>query len=145
VLEAAVDGLGRAVGCAGPVEVGEDVDRAAFEGAAEGDHFVEVFRDGGADRVDRLAQLGLAGGAVGVAVGGDDALVDAPRCLDLDVPVVVPNRSLRHSLISPQWWLRDSNGRWAIAQLPNPALTVWLITEVFRSVGVLAHRDTALA
>ena len=57
----------------------------------------------------------------------------------------MPDRSLHHSLISPQWWLRDSNGRWAIAQLPNPALTVWLITEVVRSVGVLSHRDTALA
>ena len=38
--------------------------------------------------VDDLVQRGLAGGSVGVAVGGDDALVDAPGGLDLDVVLV---------------------------------------------------------
>lgn len=52
---------------------------------------------------------------------------------------------VRHRLISPEWWLRDSDGRWAIAQLPNPALTVWLITEVVRSIGVISDRNAALA
>ncbi len=55
------------------------------------------------------------------------------------------DQDVRRRLISPQWWLRDSEGRWAIAQLPNPALTVWLITAVVRSIGVISARNAALA
>ena len=52
---------------------------------------------------------------------------------------------VRQRLISPRWWLRDGQGRWAIAQLPNPALTVWLITEYVRWTGVITDRNAALA
>lgn len=37
MLEAAVDRLGRSVGCAGPVEVGQHVDGLILERPAQGD------------------------------------------------------------------------------------------------------------
>lgn len=52
---------------------------------------------------------------------------------------------VRQRLISPRWWLRDDDGRWAIAQLPNPALAVWLTTLVVQSIGVISDRNAALA
>ena len=55
------------------------------------------------------------------------------------------DQDVRRRLISPQWWLRDSEGRWAIAQLPNPALTVGLITPIIRSIAVSWARTAALA
>jgi hypothetical protein len=77
-------------------------------------------------------------GAFGRDVRGIAPIVAADNDLVTDQPV-------RHRLTSPQWWLRDSDGKWAIAQLPNPALTVWLITAVARSIGVTSDRNVALA
>ncbi len=31
---------------------------------------------------------------------------------------------------SASWWFRDSEGRLAVAQLPNPAIAVWLVAVV---------------
>jgi hypothetical protein len=70
------------------VEVSEHVGGAALQGAAEGGHFSQPGRHAGADRVDRCAELGFRGAAVGVSVGGDDALVDAPGRFNFDVALV---------------------------------------------------------
>jgi hypothetical protein len=85
VLEAAVDRLCRAVAGACPVEVGEHVGGAALERAPESDPLGQGCGDCRADRGDDLLQLGLRGGSVRVAVGSDDALVDAPGRLDFNV------------------------------------------------------------
>ncbi len=78
MFEAAVDRLCRSVRRAGTVEVGQAVIGPAGQGPTEGDELGERGRDAGGEG-------GLAGGPVGVSVGGDDALVNAPARLDLDV------------------------------------------------------------
>ncbi len=48
--------------------------------------------------------------------------------------------------LSLRWWIRDQNGSLTLAQLPNPALSVWLVTVVVGWTGVLgSDRATALA
>ncbi len=38
----------------------------------------------------------------------------------------------RPARFSPRWWVSDADGRVAVAQLPNPAIGVWLVTVVAR-------------
>jgi hypothetical protein len=45
---------------------------------------------------------------------------------------------------SPQWWIRDRDGEVAIAQPPNPALVVWLVTVVVGWTHLLDDRRTAV-
>jgi len=87
VLEAAVDGLGGAVGRAWAVEVGQDVGGALGQGPPEGDELGQRARNALSERLDELRHQRSASGAVGFAVGGDHALVDRPGRLDLDVLV----------------------------------------------------------
>lgn len=77
-------------------------------------------------------------GAVGQDARGTTLDVSADDDLVTDQPV-------RRRLFSLRWWFRDSDGTWAIAQLPNPALTVWLITVGVRSIGIISGRNAALA
>lgn len=74
----AVDGFGGTVAGTGQVEVGQDVAGAAGQRAAEA-----------AQRVDHRPQLMLPAVAVLVAVSGEDALIDHPDGLDLDMVVDV--------------------------------------------------------
>ena len=46
--------------------------------------------------------------------------------------------STRARFPSPQWWVRDPEGRVALAHPPNPALAVWLVTVVVGWTGLLA-------
>ena len=87
MFEAAVDRFGGAVGAAGPVEVGKDVLGSLVQGAAELAQLDQRLGDTGGESADDGPGLGAAGGAVGVAVGGDEPLVDAPRAFDLDVVI----------------------------------------------------------
>ncbi len=87
VLEASDDGLGGTVGRSGAVEVGQDVGRAGVEGPPEGDELGQRARNALFDGHDELRHQRPASGAVGFAVGGDHALVDALGGLDLDVLV----------------------------------------------------------
>lgn len=82
-----IDGLGEVVAGVGPIEVGQKVGGALWQGASQGDQLGQLGRDAGADRGDHgLHQFtGLPVG--GVAVGGNQAPVDAPVDLDLYVPV----------------------------------------------------------
>lgn len=49
-------------------------------------------------------------------------------------------------VLSLAWWVRDRKGRVALAQWPNPALAVWMVTVVVGWTGLLgAARDETLA
>jgi hypothetical protein len=85
VFESAVDGLGRAVGRAGLVEVGQHVSGALFRCSAESAQLGQSGRDTVADRRDDGGEFGLAGAAVRVPAVGHDALVGAPGRLDRGV------------------------------------------------------------
>ena len=87
VFQSAVDGFGRSVAGSGAVEVGQDVSWASTEGGSEASQFGQWLGDAGGESVDDRVQGGLAAAAVGVAVGGDESLVDAPGGQDLDVVV----------------------------------------------------------
>jgi hypothetical protein len=39
--------------------------------------------------------------------------------------------------LSPRWWVSDSEGRVVLAQWPNPALAVWLVSVVVGWTGIL--------
>jgi hypothetical protein len=67
----------------GPVDVGEHVAGAAFQGPAEGDQFCQVDGYCLGDQADCLCQRGFSGSTARVTVGGNDVLVDRPRGLDL--------------------------------------------------------------
>lgn len=84
VLEAAVNGLCRDVAGAKAVEVGERVLGSAFQGAAEGNDFGQRGWDA-CEVSDHGGKLSLRGEAVGIAVGLDDPLVDAPGRVDRGV------------------------------------------------------------
>ena len=90
-FQAAVDRFGGSVGGV-VVEERQHVVAAAVQGAAELGEFFEGLGDAAAQGVDDRDHHGLAASPVGVAVGGDDALVDAPGHLDREVVVVGEHR-----------------------------------------------------
>jgi hypothetical protein len=49
--------------------------------------------------------------------------------------------------LSLDWWVRDRHGKLVLAQWPNPALWVWLVSMVIGATGVLgeARADTLAA
>lgn len=48
-------------------------------------------------------------------------------------------------LLSPDWWIRDRDGRIVLAQAPNPAIAVWLVAVVVGWTDLLdSGRETAL-
>ena len=56
-----------------------------------------------------------------------------------------PSAAAQARPLSPQWWIRDKDGKVNLAQRPNPALVVWLVTVVVGWTGVLgADRTEAL-
>jgi hypothetical protein len=90
VFEASVDRLGGSVARARSVEVGEYVGGATVQGPAEGD---QLSTRGIPVRSSPMISVRvLGGGAVGLTVGGDDALKEQPGRFDLDVRVVVQRR-----------------------------------------------------
>ena len=88
MFEAAVDGFGRAVGGVGVVEVGQDVPGSAFECPAQRDELGQApgYTRGG-QGVDFGFHQGLTADFVGIAVGVDDVLVDAPGDFECDVAI----------------------------------------------------------
>ncbi len=85
MFEASVDRLGGAVAGAGPVEVGQHVGGAVRQGRTEPAQLGRRCGDAVADRFGQLRHQVAPLLAVGLAVGGDYPLVDAPGGLDLDV------------------------------------------------------------
>jgi len=45
---------------------------------------------------------------------------------------------VRPQFPSPGWWVRDRHGEVAVAQVPNPALCVWLVCAALTRVGGLS-------
>ena len=88
MFEAAVDGFGRAVAGVGVVEVGEDAPGSAFECPAQRDELGQTpgYARGG-QGVDFGFHQGLTADFVGIAVGVDNVLIDAPRDLERDVAI----------------------------------------------------------
>jgi len=46
-------------------------------------------------------------------------------------------------VLSLRWWALDKNGRWALAQRPNPALAVWLVAVIVGWTGALGPGRSA--
>ena len=88
MFEASVDRFGRTVAGVGMIEVSQDVSGSAFERSAQCDEFGQApgYARGG-QCVDFGLHQGLAADFVGIAVGVDDVLVDAPGDLERDVAI----------------------------------------------------------
>ena len=88
MFEAPVDGFGGAIGGVGVVEVGQDVPGSAFECPAQRDELGQAPRYArGGQRVDLGLHQGLTADLVGITIGVDDVLVDAPCDLERDVAI----------------------------------------------------------
>lgn len=87
MFETSVDRFSGAVRGSGAVEVGQDVDRPAFEGAPERGQLGQGGRDAGAEEGDDGIHELASACPVGLTVCSDHALVDAPGRLDLHVLV----------------------------------------------------------
>lgn len=80
VVQAAVDCFGRSVAGARPVEVGPGRRwPAALTSGRAFELSTRAAVSGCAERINQFLHLGLAAGAVGVGVGADHRVVDAPR------------------------------------------------------------------
>ena len=89
MFEAAVDGFGGAIAGVGVVEVGQDVPGSAFECPAQRDEFGQAPGYARGDQcVDFGLHQGLTADFMGIAVGVDDVLVDAPGDFEGDVAIV---------------------------------------------------------
>ena len=88
MFEAAVDGFGGANAAVGMIEVGQDVPGSAFERSSQCDDLREGARDA---RVAKAGYFGLHQGLtadfVGIEVGVDAVLVDAPGDFEGDVAI----------------------------------------------------------
>ena len=90
-FQAAVDGFGGSVGGV-VLEERQHVGAAPPQGVAQLCQFVQPGRYTAPEGVDDRGQHGLAAGAVGLAVRGDDVLVDAPGNQDWQVVVISEQR-----------------------------------------------------
>ena len=89
MFEAAVDRFGGAVAGVGMIEVSQDVPGSACECPAQRDELGQApgYARGG-QCVDFGLHQGLTTDFVGIAVGVDDVLVDAPGDFEGDVAIV---------------------------------------------------------
>ena len=88
MLEAAVDGLGWAVGAPGLVEISEHVGRAFVQCPPECGQFAQGGRDAARQRRDQLLHDAASLPTLGVAVSADHALVNGPSDFDFDMGVI---------------------------------------------------------
>ena len=88
MFEASVDGFGGAIAGVGVVEVGQDVPGSAFECPAQCDELGQAPRYARRGQGDDFGlHQGLAADFVGIAVGINDVLVDAPGDFECDVAI----------------------------------------------------------
>lgn len=45
---------------------------------------------------------------------------------------------------SPAWWFRSQDGRWAVAQPPNPAISVWIAAVLIGFLPLSPARATTV-
>jgi hypothetical protein len=61
----------------------------------------------------------------------------------IDPPTTRPSRTRR--ILSLDWWIRDPDGRIVLAQAPNAAIVVWLVSVVVGWTDLLDDsRETVL-
>jgi len=99
VFQSAVDRFGGSVAGAGPVEVGEHVGGALAQGSSESAELGQGSGYALGERCDHRGQSCFPVCAVGVAVGGDQALVDAPGRFDFDV--IIGGEQVFQALLLP--------------------------------------------
>ena len=88
MFEGCVDGFGGTACGVGVVEVGHDVPGSAFECPAQRDELGQTPRYARrGQRVDFGLHQGLTADFVGIAVGINDVLVDAPGDFECDVAI----------------------------------------------------------
>ena len=88
MFKAAVDGFDGAIAGVGVVEVGQDVPGSAFECPAQRHELAQTPRyTRGGQCVDLGFHHGLTADLVGITIGVDDVLVDAPCDLERDVAI----------------------------------------------------------
>ena len=88
MFEAPVDGFGRAIGGVRMIEVGQYVPCSAFECPAQRDELAQTPRYTRAGQgINFGLHHGLTADFVGIAVGIDNVLVDAPGDLKGDVAI----------------------------------------------------------
>ena len=86
MFEAAVDRFGGTVAGVGVVEVGQDVPGSAFECPAQRDELAQTPRYTRAGQCINFGfHQGLTADFVGIAIGINNVLVDAPSDLERDV------------------------------------------------------------
>ena len=86
MFKASVDGFGRVIAGVGVVEVCQDVPGSAFECPAQRDELSQTPRYTRAGQCINFGlHQGLTADFVGIAVGIDNVLVDAPSDLERDV------------------------------------------------------------
>ena len=88
MFEASIDGFGGAACGVGMIKVGQDVHGSAFERSSQCDDLCEGARHA---RVAEMVYFGLYEGLtadfIGIAVGVDNVLVDAPGDFEGDVAI----------------------------------------------------------
>lgn len=52
----------------------------------------------------------------------------------------VTGNQIRAKRFSARWWVTDRGGQVVLAQSPNPALAVWLVSLVVRRAGLLGDQ-----
>ena len=88
MFETSVDGFGRTVAGVGMIEVGQDVPGSAFECPAQRNELSQTPRyTRGGQCVDFGFHQGLTADFVGITIGVDDVLVDAPGDFEGDVVI----------------------------------------------------------
>ena len=88
MFETSVDRFGRTVAGVGMIEVGQDVPGSAFERSSQRDELGEAPRYArGGQCIDFGFHQGLTADFVGITIGVDDVLVDAPGDFEGDVVI----------------------------------------------------------
>ena len=88
MFKAPVDSFGRAIAGMGMIKVGQDVPGSAFECPAQRNELGQAsWYARGCQCVDFGLHQGLTAEFVGIAVGVDDVLVDAPGDFECDVAI----------------------------------------------------------
>ena len=88
MFETSVDGFGRTVAGVGMIEVGQDVPGSTFECPAQRDDLCEgAWHVRVAETVYFGLHEGLTADFIGIAVGVDNVLVDAPGDFEGDVAI----------------------------------------------------------
>ena len=88
--------------------------------------------------------------AVSTGVTRLDSLDRPADPTDAHAPTVkvVSSREIdNHARATPRrlgWWVRDREGRLAVAQWPNPALGVWLVARLLEWSGLTSLDDATL-